>query len=210
MVFRRCSGSHNFNFLLSTKSLFPQGSDHIRTVRPSQEPYSGVKTCFISELIFTPTQPPAPPWCLSSPHTGDAPRVYCTLPQCPLFPWGVEVWLWGAETELGSSVLRAGSKLLTSLQRGMQAFNLGCDMPALDLRPSSLIASCGLGKQMVFLHSLANSLSLLSSPFFLKKESNLSPNKVTRALGQARDTSIPEAFYTASRGKKKRCAGHFV
>lgn len=100
-------------------------------------------------------------------------------------PWVVEVWLWGAETELGSSVLRAGSKLLTSLQHGMQAFNLGCDMPALDLRPSSLIASCGLGKQMVFLDSTGQFSITAFFSFLPKKESNLSPNKVTRALGQA-------------------------
>lgn len=39
--------------------------------------------------------------------------------------WAAEGWLWGASTELNFSVLKAGSKLLTSLQPGMQAFNLG-------------------------------------------------------------------------------------
>jgi hypothetical protein len=37
----------------------------------------------------------------------------------------VEVWLWGAGTEHSFFVLKAGSKLLTSLQLGTQAFNLG-------------------------------------------------------------------------------------
>ena len=124
-----------------------------------------------------------------------------------------------AETELGSSVLRAGSKLLTSLQRGMQAFNLGCDVPALDLRPSSLIASCGLGKQMVFLDSTSQFSITAFFSFLPKKRIKFEPQQSNKSFGASIDTSIPEAlcrYFSAksiippTRGKKKRCADHFV